>query len=226
MFDKDGTLFDFQSTWRVWATALIERLSAGDPDVAQALSRVMGFDRGLGQFAPESPVIAETTDHVARLIWQEMGGPGVAEIAAIMDQIAADTPQVGVCPLVPVFEQLTEAGLTLGIATNDSEAPARAHLAQAGLTGHFTYVAGADSGHGAKPAPGQLLAFCDETGLAPGQVAMVGDSLHDLEAAKRAGMTGIAVLTGVATREDLQDHAAAVLPSIADLPDCLGISTA
>jgi phosphoglycolate phosphatase len=50
---------------------------------------------------------------------------------------------------------------------------------------------------------------------------MVGDSLHDLEAANAAGMVRVAVLTGMATEKQLKKYADIVLPSIADLPDIL-----
>ena len=50
---------------------------------------------------------------------------------------------------------------------------------------------------------------------------MVGDSLHDLQAAEAAGMMRIAVLTGIATENQLKNYADIVLPSIADLPDLL-----
>ena len=50
---------------------------------------------------------------------------------------------------------------------------------------------------------------------------MVGDSLHDLQAADAAGMMGIAVLTGMATENQLKNYADIVLPSIADLSNLL-----
>jgi phosphoglycolate phosphatase len=76
--------------------------------------------------------------------------------------------------------------------TNDAEAPAHAHLNRAGVADLFDFVAGCDSGHGAKPAPGQLLAFARRTGLAPERVVMVGDSLHDLHAGRMPGCGGSA----------------------------------
>ena len=51
-----------------------------------------------------------------------------------------------------------------------------------------------------------------------GQVAMVGDSTHDLHAGRAAGMTTIGVLTGPATEETLAPFADAVLPDISHLP--------
>ena len=121
-------------------------------------------------------------------------------------------------PLLPLLSGLRARGLRLGLATNDAEAPARAHLAQAGIAAEFEFIAGFDSGHGGKPAPGQLLAFARATGLAPGRIAMVGDSAHDLEAGRRAGMRTIGVLTGVAVAADLAPLADVILPDIGHIP--------
>jgi phosphoglycolate phosphatase len=78
----------------------------------------------------------------------------------------------------------------------------------------FDFVAGCDSGWGGKPAPGQLLAFAQHLGIDPAQAAMVGDSTHDLHAARAAGMAAVAVLTGVAEADELAPHADVVLADI------------
>lgn len=120
--------------------------------------------------------------------------------------------------------------MRLGCVTNDAEAPARAHLKTAGICDVMDFVAGFDSGYGAKPDPGPLLAFCDRMGLRPEQVMMVGDSRHDLIAARTAGMFAVGVLTGLATAEDLSPLADLVLPDIGALPgwlnDLSSVSTA
>ena len=95
------------------------------------------------------------------------------------------------------------------------------HLEDALIVDEMAFVAGYDSGFGAKPAPGQLLAFCQATGLSPADCAMIGDSAHDLEAGQAAGMFCIGVLTGPASRADLTPRADVVLDSIADLPGWL-----
>jgi phosphoglycolate phosphatase len=48
---------------------------------------------------------------------------------------------------------------------------------------------------------------------------MVGDSLHDLDAGRAAGMRTVAVLTGIADRAALAPHADVVLGHIGELPD-------
>jgi phosphoglycolate phosphatase len=50
---------------------------------------------------------------------------------------------------------------------------------------------------------------------------MVGDSLHDLQAGRAAGLRCVAVLTGIAGRADLAPHAEAVLDHVGLLPDWL-----
>lgn len=47
---------------------------------------------------------------------------------------------------------------------------------------------------------------------------MVGDSRHDLEAGRAAGMRTVAVLTGIAKREELEPHADVVLADIGAIP--------
>ena len=55
-----------------------------------------------------------------------------------------------------------------------------------------------------KPNAGMILHKVEELGLEPSQCAMVGDRLYtDMEMADRAGVHGVLVLSGEATREDL-----------------------
>ena len=112
-------------------------------------------------------------------------------------------------------------GLRLGVATNDSEASARRQIEALRLGPAMEFVAGYDSGHGSKPAPGMILAFARHIGVAPSRIAMVGDTLHDLHCAKAAGAIGIAVLTGPAGRATLAPHADQVVEDITALPELL-----
>jgi phosphoglycolate phosphatase len=123
--------------------------------------------------------------------------------------------------LVPFLAALSARDLDLGVMTNDHEAVARAHLAEVGVVNMFDFIAGADSGYGAKPAPEPLLAFCRTVDVAPERAVMVGDSTHDLAAGRAAGMLCVGVLTGPASRADLAPLADAVLPDVGHLPDWL-----
>ncbi|MEO1678537.1 MAG: HAD family hydrolase [Pseudomonadota bacterium] len=223
LFDKDGTLFGFQATWGDWSEALIAGLLPDAPERQDDLATRIGFDRTARSFRPESPVIAGTIDDAVALML-----PGLPEWsdaglrAHLIEESLAVRPSEAV-PLAPLMGRFRAAGLTLGVATNDAEEAAHAQFAGIGIAEAFDFVAGADSGHGAKPGPGPCLAFAAATGLSPGAVVMVGDSLHDLHAGRAAGMATVAVLTGVASAEDLAPHADAVLADIGDLPAWLGL---
>jgi phosphoglycolate phosphatase len=204
LFDKDGTLVDFDRTWGPAAHAVMVALSGGDRDRLEALMRVSHYVEAERRFAATSPLIAGSSAGYGPL-WAEVLGR----------------------PAGPVHLRVeTGGGYALGIATNDAEASARAQCAALGLTPHMAFVAGYDSGHGAKPEPGMVTAFADHLGVAPSRIAMVGDSPYDLIAARAAGAVAIAVLSGPTGRDahdamaPLADH---VLDSVADLPALLGL---
>ncbi|MCL7463476.1 HAD family hydrolase [Phaeovulum sp. NW3] len=227
LFDKDGTLFDFHASWGVWARDELLALSAGDDGLAETLAAAIGYSfappgpdgrRAAGRFAPQSPVIAGTVEEVADLLLPHLRGQDRPALINQMNARAARAPLAPAVPLRPLLADLRGRGLRIGLATNDAEAPARAHLTHAGVLDLFDFVAGYDSGHGAKPAPGQLLAFAAAVGVAPASVVMVGDSRHDLRAGRAAGMRALAVLSGPASAEDLAPEADAVLPDIGAIP--------
>lgn len=218
IFDKDGTLFDFRATWDVWALGVITELAEGDAALAQRIADAAVFDLAAGAFLPDSPIIAGTNREAAEAIGTALPGRSIEAIEYFLSARAAVAPLAPAVPLAPYLTGLAARGLALGVITNDTEAGALAHLGSAGVLAHFHFVAGFDSGHGAKPDPDPLLAFCRSTGLEPARVVMVGDSRHDLIAGRAAGMQTIGVLTGTALTADLAPLADAVLPDIGHIP--------
>ncbi|WP_114966263.1 HAD family hydrolase [Alkalilacustris brevis] len=221
VFDKDGTLFDFHASWGNWTAALLEELAGGDRMRAGRLGAALGYDLTHRSFAPDSPVIAETPEILAQILLPYLPGFSGASLVQRMNVLAAQAQMVEAVPLAPFTASLCQRGLRLGLVTNDAEASARAHLAAAGIAAGFDFVAGFDSGHGAKPQPGMLLAFARSVGVDPAQVVMVGDSPHDMIAGRAAGMTTIGVLTGPSPASDLEPLADAILPDIGHLPHYL-----
>ncbi|WP_121061907.1 HAD family hydrolase [Chachezhania antarctica] len=221
LFDKDGTLFDFGGTWNVWAANLLKDLSGGDPALKQDLADRIHFDLDSVSFRPDSPVIAGTNREASFLLQQGLPDRSIDDLDRFLAERAALAPLVPAVPLAGFLDSLAARSLRLGVMTNDAEISAHAQLRAAGVLERFDFVAGADSGHGAKPSPDPLLAFCRSVGVAPGRTVMVGDSTHDLIAGRAAGMTVVAVLTGPAEVAELQPHADVVLPDIGHLPEWL-----
>ncbi len=226
LFDKDGTLFDFAATWRGVTEDVLQTLTS-DTDLQNRMAGAIGYDRVTERFLPGSAVVADTGTVIAEILAQHLPARPVAEIEMIMNRAAtavvADGAMVPAVADMPAFlDGLRAGGYRLGIATHDSEEAARAHMAALDALDRFDFIAGYDSGHGHKPGPGMLLAFAAAVGLEPGEIAMIGDSVHDLGVAPAAGAAlAVGVLTGPATRDDLSPHADHVLDSIADLPALL-----
>ena len=217
IFDKDGTLFDFRASWGAWAAQLVGVLAGETGIAAEDLGAAIGFDPVARRFQPDSIVIAGTPTEIARDLAAVLPGVSAEGLEDRLNRMAEGAPMLPAVDLADVLGGLRARGLRIGLATNDNEEAARAHLAAHGITDLFDYVAGYDSGHGPKPGPGMCAAFARQHGLDPARVVMVGDSRHDLEAGRRAGMRAVAVLTGIAGAEELAPHADAVLPDIGHL---------
>ncbi len=218
LFDKDGTLFDFAATWNGWAAAILDRLSGGNAQRLQMMAAEISYDLDRKAFNPDSLVIAGSNDEVAAVLAPFVDDMDAAALADYLAESAAAAELAPAVPLADFLDGLRTRGLVLGVMTNDAEVSAVSQLRRAGVLDRFAFVAGCDSGHGAKPDPAPLLAFCAATGVAPERTAMVGDSLHDLAAGAAAGMQRIGVLTGMALQAELAPHADVVLPDIGHIP--------
>ncbi|WP_415405321.1 HAD family hydrolase [Tateyamaria sp. SN3-11] len=214
IFDKDGTLFDFSTTWEAWAAAFLMRAAGQEMARAVEIGHAIGFDLERRSFEAGSVVVAGTPAEIAEALAPHFPDTTHDALLDMLNSEAETAPQAEAVALAPFLDGLRARGIALGVATNDAEAPARAHLDAAGVTGQFDFIAGFDSGYGGKPAPGQLLGFCAATGLPAETVVMVGDSLHDLKAGRAAGMRTLGVLTGLAAAQDLDPFADAVFPDI------------
>ena len=222
LFDKDGTLFDFDATWAAWAERAIAHLGVGDGAQEHAVAEALDFDRGAGRFRRESIFIAGTLEESARAVLTAGPDRSLADLVITLRDLADGIPQVEPTPLGPFVAELARRGLSLGVVTNDAEETAHVQLEKAGVLSAFQVVLGYDSGFGAKPDPDPILAALDQMGLPPSAAVMVGDSTHDLHAGRAAGVKTVGVLTGPATKEDLAPYADVVLPQIGALPSWLG----
>jgi phosphoglycolate phosphatase len=225
LLDKDGTLIDFDATWGPAAYEAMLSLSAGDRAKLEGLMQVSHFVEGEKRFLPSSPLIAGSSASYGPAWANVLGRSAGPTFFAEMDELFSVW---GLRFLAPIHDPagvvgvLKRQGFWLGIGTNDAEISAKAQAEALSLDPHLDFIAGYDSGFGSKPDPGMVLAFAAACGIVPGAVALVGDSLHDLHAARAAGAIAIAVLTGPlreASRPELEPHADHVIGSIADLPD-------
>jgi phosphoglycolate phosphatase len=222
LFDKDGTLIDFAETWGPTTYAVMHALAKGDEAALLRQAEMLHFSLETKRFLLTSPLIAGSSAQYGGLWGKALGRDDHEALKREIDVLTAVESLKYLSPIGrprEVLSALKARGLRLGLATNDSEASARRQVAALEIDDLLDFVAGYDSGHGGKPDPGMIHAFARQAGVAPSEVAMVGDTLHDLRAARAAGALAVAVLTGPATIADLADEADHVLADISELLD-------
>jgi len=226
LFDKDGTLVDFEATWGPTYLAAAERLFGGD---AEAVSRALR-DGGMtadGSFAPGTLLAAGSYEEIAADWAARLDGVDTGAALSIITPLFQEGAVANAKPIVDIaalFADLASLGFRIGVATNDSEVSARKTMEC--LAAKVEFVVGCDSGYGGKPDPGMFNAFCAALGLTPGTVAMVGDNVHDLEMGRRGGAgLLIGVLSGASGEADLAPHADHVVADVGYLADLLGPRT-
>jgi HAD superfamily hydrolase (TIGR01549 family) len=103
-----------------------------------------------------------------------------------------------------LLDALRARGLKLALATSSSPQHLAATFESAGvgtpeggaLRDRFDALVTKGDVAESKPAPDVVLAAVEKLGLSPAQCAMVGDTPHDAESAKRAGVITLGVLAG------------------------------
>jgi phosphoglycolate phosphatase len=112
---------------------------------------------------------------------------------------------------------LSDQGYLLAVATGKSRRGLDAAMASTGLASRFHASRCADETF-SKPHPEMLLQIMDELGMAA-DTLMVGDTEYDMEMARNAGASALAVCHGVHDRERLLRHRPLdCLASLFDIP--------
>ena len=230
LFDKDGTLIDFHASWVGAGLVAARELCslAEQPQRFHALIADAGYDLASERLDPQSRWAAGTTESLVRHWISELGigelvagEEGSEHLVARMGELMSAEAGRQIIPLADLgalFAQLSGHGLRLGVATMDLEANARMALQRLGVHEVLDFVCGCDSGHGIKPGPGMVLAFCASCGLEPRQIMVVGDTPHDMNMARAAGAgAAVAVTSGTGQASDLCALADHVVDDLVEL---------
>jgi phosphoglycolate phosphatase len=222
LFDKDGTLLDFEATWTPVLRRLALDAARGDAGRAERLLAEGGQIAATGKFRAGSVLGAGTSATITELWRPELSGEALTEAVAAMDRAFYEHGRAHSVPLPGVGDTLAALatrGIVMGVATNDATMAAKAALESLGIARYLPHVFGYDSVTRAKPAPDMVLAFAREAGLAPADIAVVGDNPHDMEMARAAGAVAIGVTSGNSGADDFAGLADVVLPGVAALPE-------
>ena len=226
VFDKDGTLLDFNRTWLPIYLHAANEFASGVATLAEQLLTRHGFDPERGRFESGSLLAAGNNHQIADAWALQLQQPDQVEaFARRLNDIFRDQGRIqatAVQGLAGTLEQLKRRGYILGVATADSYQGIINTLQAFDVLEQFDFLAGYDSGHGVKPEAGMVSAFCEQTGIACEQVVVVGDNRHDIEMGRNANAgVCVGVLTGTSERGDLESIADIVLDDIRNLPEYL-----
>jgi len=205
LFDIDGTLLHAHGSGR----GAFDEVFAAHHGVADA-------SRGIRYGGKTDPAIVDEI-FAARLGRAPSDDERAAFLDAYVPRLRALLARDGVEVLAGVHESLAflRDKARLGVATGNIRAGADAKLDAAGLGGQFELGGyGCDS-----KIRAELVAKAIARAGAVDEVVVVGDTIHDISAARACGATVCAIATGADTAEALA-HARpdTVLATLRDLP--------
>ncbi|MGR3462768.1 MAG: HAD-IA family hydrolase [Roseovarius sp.] len=211
IFDVDGTLVDSQHD----ILAAMHEGFAAVGEAAPARETILGIvglslDVAVARLAPHLADTArrEIVEGYKSAYMKLRAGQGVATSSPFYPQ-ARET--------LDALRGMPE--LLLGVATGKSARGLAKLLEGHALEGYFVTRQVADH-HPSKPHPAMLHAALAETGVAPQDAVMVGDTSYDMEMARAAGIAGIGVTWGY-HRADALDGAARLVDDFGQLAAAL-----
>lgn len=188
VFDWDGTLLDSAATIVCSIQAAARDLGLPPPDDASARQVIgLGLHDALSRAMPG--VRACDYDRVAERYRHHY-----------LSQDHRLSLFDGAFDLVA---ELHSTGCMLAVATGKSRLGLDRALATSGLRAFFHATRCADECN-SKPAPDMLLELMEELDVPPQQTLMIGDTTHDLQMAKNAGVRSLAVGFGAHPRRLLE----------------------
>lgn len=189
LFDLDGTLVDSLPT-----------IALGLQDALAALALPTVTEQQVGHW------IGEGTPVLTRKAATAVGAPERADalferfFPSYMPHIPGTPEIVGATALL---QRLDAQGIACALVTNKPRAFTEPLLSALSWTSFLPVVICGDDLAERKPHPLPLLEACRRLGVEPAEAIMVGDSRHDIAAARAAGMPVVALTGGYNHGEEI-----------------------
>ncbi len=200
IFDKDGTLIEFEKTWHKVFRNIFQELEEAYGLSKEEILRIkklsgfteLGFEKeSLIQYAPVEEIIMQWMDVIGPPKEKETGKKPITKDAlSMLLERHSKGPDATVTPLANTLEtiqKLYQKGYILGIVTADSKESTLHNVNLLGIESYFKFLGSDDGFFRGKPDPHMGEAFCRKFQLEPNEVLYVGDSLTDMLFAENNG---------------------------------------
>ncbi|MCE4547727.1 MULTISPECIES: HAD family hydrolase [unclassified Caballeronia] len=191
IFDIDGTLVDSVDLHALaWHEAFAH--FGHDVSVDQARGQIgKGGDNLLPAFLSDDQI----QDHGKQLeAWR--GKHFKANYLQMVRPFAA-VPEL--------LQKLSDQGLKLAVASSAKKDELELYLDIAGVTGHFKVTVSSEDVEQSKPAPDVFEVALQKLAVPPDAAIVIGDSPYDAQAAGKAGVRTIGLLSGAFPEQLLRD---------------------
>lgn len=231
IFDKDGTLMDFDSFWVTVTRIVIEEVKRNTKvvDVSEdELLTALGVKNGVTNI--NGVLCHGTYAQMGRIVYDILKNYGcefsVDEVTELMIEAYHRNYEKGIinptCDnLCEVLSGLKSQGIKLAVVTTDDLLGVQKCLQELGIEKYFDAVYAEDGELPAKPEPHCIYDFLKKEGLLKSEVIMVGDTLTDTTFAKNGGIKVIGVAKSDANRKILIGEANEVIPDISHIFEVL-----
>lgn len=229
VFDKDGTLIDFEHLWgrrtRRCVQALLARVG-GDEGLRERLYRSLGYHpRGL-KVLSDGPMAtiprAKLVLVAATVLYQHGLGWHEAEehAAEVFASVFSHPPQASELRAIGdprgLCAALRHAGVSIALLTSDDRAPTQRSLELLGIDAAIGAMVCGDDPFPAKPAADGLAHLAELLAADRRRAMLVGDSAVDMQTGRNAGVgCCVGVLSGSGDEALLRAQADEVVDSIA-----------
>jgi HAD superfamily hydrolase (TIGR01509 family) len=231
VFDKDGTLVDFDRLWAGKLKAGIDAVltAAGPlPPLEAALCATLGIAPATMRVIPESPLAVATLPKLTlacAVVLHQHGHPWhAAETLAreVFHPVIQAPPRHDdlrpIGDVAGLMRALRAAGCRIAIFTSDDRHATEVSLPMLGVADLVEAMVCGDDPIEGKPAGDGLLQLSRRFAADPARVLMIGDSVTDMRAAQAAGVGWrIGVRSGTGDPSALMAAADVVVETIHDI---------
>lgn len=225
LFDKDGTLIDFDMSWMKIGIQMVDQFVErfiSDEDQAHAY-QTLGVNKETNQIEPGTPMACGSLDEIIQN-FNALAGEDVGEWTRQTSQYLIDhrEPEIKwIEGMVEALETLKAQGYRIGIITSDTKKGTDQFIEATDTEAFFDLVISTEANAAEKPDPAVLNPLFDqEKGLKAEEIAIVGDNPNDIQTAVNAHLgLSVAVLTGVGQAHEFKqaDYVVETAPEVVNI---------